>query len=169
LLLVVDNGSIYTKNLVNFLSEKKIKFISQKFDEVNLSDMQQFNSFILSGRRKNDRKINAVNSKIIKYAISENGRDYATGLLRMMSGVEQDLATEMSDSVLWEALAIIFGGGLENISSGMDVVRELQRRYISDYMTRMRWVGIDKTVDSLAPGLLTYVNQDLVQEYGTTA
>jgi len=31
LLLVVDNGSIYTKNLVNFLSEKKIKFISQKF------------------------------------------------------------------------------------------------------------------------------------------
>jgi hypothetical protein len=105
----------------------------------------------------------------VKYAISENGRDYATGLLRMMSGVEQDLATEMSDSVLWEALAIIFGGGLENISSGMDVVRELQRRYVSDYMARMRWVGIDKTVDSLAPGLLTYVNQDSVQESGTTA
>jgi hypothetical protein len=105
----------------------------------------------------------------VKYAISENGRDYATGLLRMMSGVEQDLATEMSDSVLWEALAIIFGGGLENISSGMDVVRELQRRYVSDYMVRMRWVGIDKTVDSLAPGLLTYVNQDSVQESGTTA
>jgi len=67
----VDNGSIYTKNLVNFLSEKKIKFVSQKFDEVNLSDMQQFNSFIISGRRKNDRKINTVNSKIIKHAISE--------------------------------------------------------------------------------------------------
>jgi len=67
----VDNGSIYTKNLVNFLSEKKIKFVSQKFDEVNLSDMQQFNSFILSGRRKNDRKINTVNSKIVKHAISE--------------------------------------------------------------------------------------------------
>jgi hypothetical protein len=105
----------------------------------------------------------------VKYAISENGRDYATGLLRMMSGVEQDLATEMSDSVLWEALAIIFGGGLENISSGMDVVRELQRRYVSDYMARMRWVGIDKTVDSLVPGLLTYANQDSVQESGTIA
>ena len=71
MLLVVDNGSIYTKNLVNFLSEKKIKFISQKFDEVNLSDIRQFNSFILSGRKKNDRKINAVNSKIIKHAVSE--------------------------------------------------------------------------------------------------
>ena len=33
--------------------------------------MQQFNSFILSGRRKNNRKMNAVNSKIIKVAISE--------------------------------------------------------------------------------------------------
>jgi len=71
LLLVVDNVSINTKNLVNFLSEKKIKFISQKCDEVNLSDIQQFNSFILSGRRKKDRKINAVNSKIIKHAVSE--------------------------------------------------------------------------------------------------
>jgi len=67
----VDNGSIYTKNLINFLSEKKTEFISKKFDEVNLSDMQQFDSFILSGRRKNDRRINAVNSKIIKYAVSE--------------------------------------------------------------------------------------------------
>jgi len=67
----VDNGSIYTKNLINFLSENKTEFISKKFDEVNLSDMQQFDSFILSGRRKNDRRINAVNSKIIKYAVSE--------------------------------------------------------------------------------------------------
>ena len=67
----MDNDSIFTKNLVNFLSEKKIKFISKKFDGVNLSDMQQFNSFILSGRRKNNRKMNAVNSKIIKFAISE--------------------------------------------------------------------------------------------------
>ena len=67
----MDNDSIFTKNLVNFLSEKKIKFISKKFDGVNLSDMQQFNSFILSGRRKNNRKMNAVNSKIIKVAISE--------------------------------------------------------------------------------------------------
>jgi len=67
----VDNGSIYTKNLINFLSEKKTKFISKKFDEVNLSDIQQFDSFILSGRRANDKKMNAINSKIIKHAISE--------------------------------------------------------------------------------------------------
>ena len=67
----MDNGSIYTKNLIDFLSEKKVKFVSQKADDVNLSDMQKFYSFILSGRRTNDRKMNAINSKIIKHAVSE--------------------------------------------------------------------------------------------------
>ena len=67
----MDNGSIYTKNLINFLSEKKTKFIIKKADEVNLSDIQKFHSFILSGRRTNDRKMNAINSKIIKHAVSE--------------------------------------------------------------------------------------------------
>ena len=71
MLLVVDNGSIYTKNLIDFLSDKKIKFVSQKVDQVSLSDMEKFYSFILSGRRTNDRKMNATNSKIIKHAVSE--------------------------------------------------------------------------------------------------
>ena len=35
MLLVVDNGSIYTKNLIDFLSEKKVKFVSQKADDVS--------------------------------------------------------------------------------------------------------------------------------------
>ena len=67
----MDNGSIYTKNLIDFLSEKKIEFINQKFDEVDLSELQKFYSFILSGRKKNDKGMNAMNSKIIKYAVSE--------------------------------------------------------------------------------------------------
>ena len=33
--------------------------------------MEKFHSFILSGRRANDRKMNAINSKIIKHAVSE--------------------------------------------------------------------------------------------------
>ena len=67
----MDNGSIYTKNLIDFLSEKKVKFAIQKADDVNLSDIQKFYSFILSGRRTNDREMNAINSKIIKHAVSE--------------------------------------------------------------------------------------------------
>ena len=71
MLLVVDNGSIYTKNLTTFLSDKKTEFTIQKFDEIKLSNISEFNSFILSGRIENNRIINAINSKIIKHAISE--------------------------------------------------------------------------------------------------
>ena len=71
LLLVVDNGSVYTKNLIDFLAEKKIKFINLKHNQVNLSEIKEFNSFILSGRRQNNKEMNSLNSKIIKHAISE--------------------------------------------------------------------------------------------------
>ena len=71
MLLVVDNGSVYTKNLIDFLTQKKIEFISQKHDQVKLSDIQNFNSFILSGRRKNEKEMNALNSKIIQHAVQE--------------------------------------------------------------------------------------------------
>ena len=67
----MDNGSIYTKNLTTFLSDKKTEFTIQKFDEINISNISEFNSFILSGRIENNRTINAINSKIIKHAISE--------------------------------------------------------------------------------------------------
>jgi GMP synthase (glutamine-hydrolysing) len=71
LLLVVDNGSVYTKNLIDFLSEKKIKFTNLKHNQVNLSKIKEFNSFILSGRRQNNKEMNSLNSKIIQHAVSE--------------------------------------------------------------------------------------------------
>ena len=71
MLLVVDNGSIYTKNLIDFLSENKVKFIVSKFDEVDSLDKSGFDSVILSGRIKNSKNMNAINSQIIQNAISE--------------------------------------------------------------------------------------------------
>jgi len=71
LLLVVDNGSIYTKNLIDFLSENKVKFIVSKFDEIDSLDKSEFDSLILSGRIKNSKNMNAINSQIIQNAISE--------------------------------------------------------------------------------------------------
>ena len=96
----------------------------------------------------------------IKYAISKRGNDVALGLLRMMAGVEQDLYSEMKDNVLWEALAIIFGRGIENISAGMEIVLNLKQEYITEYIKRMRWVGIDKTSENLAPGLKLLLESD---------
>jgi GMP synthase (glutamine-hydrolysing) len=71
LLLVVDNGSAYTKSLLNFLFNKKIVFDAILFDKVALSDLNKYSSIILSGRTKNISLMNAVNSKIIKHAIVE--------------------------------------------------------------------------------------------------
>lgn len=67
----MDNGSIYTKNLIDFLSENKITHKNLKHNQVDLSKISEFNSFILSGRRENDKEMNAINSKIILHAVSE--------------------------------------------------------------------------------------------------
>ena len=67
----MDNGSVYTKNLIDFLTEKKINFNYKKHNHVTLSEIKNFNSFILSGRRRNDKEMNVLNSKIIQHAVSE--------------------------------------------------------------------------------------------------
>lgn len=72
MLLLVDNGSVYTKNITDFLSTKKIPYISLSFDNVVLKELGKFQSFILSGRRKNNKEMNAVNSKIINHAVLED-------------------------------------------------------------------------------------------------
>jgi len=71
----VDNGSIYTKNLRDFLLEQNVKY--EEYNAGNTQNfltpdqLQKFDSFILTGRRENNRTLNAINSKIIKHTISE--------------------------------------------------------------------------------------------------
>lgn len=71
MLLVVDNGSIYTASLLSFLSEKRLQFTTLSFDKIILSNLQQYSSIILSGRRKNNPLMNSINSKIVKHAVLE--------------------------------------------------------------------------------------------------
>ncbi len=72
MLLVVDNGSVYTKNLTDFLNEKNILFKEQTPQLLDLNSLENYDSIILSGRRKNEKKINEINSKIITYSIKNN-------------------------------------------------------------------------------------------------
>lgn len=72
MLLVVDNGSIYTKNLTDFLDEKNISFKKYTPQLLDLDSLKNYNSIILSGRRKNEKKINQINSKIIISSIKNN-------------------------------------------------------------------------------------------------
>lgn len=72
MLLVVDNGSVYSKNLVDFLNEKKILFEKQTPELLELKLLDNYDSFILSGRRKNEKRTNEINSKIIIHAVQNN-------------------------------------------------------------------------------------------------
>jgi GMP synthase (glutamine-hydrolysing) len=72
LLLIINNGSVYTKNLIDFLNSKKILFEKQTPELLDLKLLDNYNSFILSGRRKNEKKTNEINSKIINYAIQND-------------------------------------------------------------------------------------------------
>ena len=90
MLLVVDNGSIYTKNLTDFLTEKNILFEKQTPQPLDLNSLENYDSIILSGRRKNEKKINEINSKIVTYSIKNDikllGICYGAELLALTLG-----------------------------------------------------------------------------------
>ncbi len=72
MLLVVDNGSIYTKNLTDFLNKKNILFKKKTPQFLDINSLENYDSIILSGRRKIEKKINEINSKIVTYSIKNN-------------------------------------------------------------------------------------------------
>ena len=71
MLLLVDNGSVFTKDIANTLSNSDVTFDQKSFDQIGLDDISNYDSFILSGRRNNDAQMNAKNSKIILHAVNE--------------------------------------------------------------------------------------------------
>jgi GMP synthase (glutamine-hydrolysing) len=111
----VDNGSIYTKNLTDFLNEKNILFEKQIPQLLNLKVLENYSSIILSGRRKNEKKINKINSKIIIYSIQNNLK-----LLGICYGAE--------------ILALTLGGTIRKIPSlqkGNETINILKENSIS--------------------------------------
>jgi len=117
LLLVVDNGSIYTKNLIDFLNEKNIFFEKQTPQLLDLKSLENYDTIILSGRRKNEKKTNEINSKIITYSIKNNIK-----LLGICYGAE--------------ILALTLGGTIRKTSSlqkGNELIKILKENAISNY------------------------------------
>ena len=99
MLLVVDNGSIYTERLIDFLSKQEAEHEIRDIGGTSVSDwdkpsteryLQRFDSFILTGRKENNRIMNRVNSEIIKHAISEKksllGICYGAEILNQTQG-----------------------------------------------------------------------------------
>jgi GMP synthase (glutamine-hydrolysing) len=63
---VVDNLSPFTPEILECLGRLGISYVYKKFSEVSDFDLARCEKVILSGRRKNSREINAVNSKIVR-------------------------------------------------------------------------------------------------------
>ena len=57
MLLVVDNGSIYTKQLTDFLSEKNISFEKYTPYILELNSLQKYDSIIYLEEEKMTRKL----------------------------------------------------------------------------------------------------------------
>jgi GMP synthase (glutamine-hydrolysing) len=62
--LVLDNGSPFTTDILNLLDKLDQKYDCKKFSEVSFH--MTYGRVILSGRKKNDQRINSVNSSIIR-------------------------------------------------------------------------------------------------------
>jgi GMP synthase (glutamine-hydrolysing) len=138
LLLVVDNGSIYTKNLTDFLNEKNILFEKQTPQLLDLGSLGNYDSIILSGRRKNEKKTNEINSKIVTYSIKNNMK-----LLGICYGAE--------------ILALTLGGTIRKTSSlqkGNETIKIFKENLISSDsldVFESHWFEISKLPSVLVP------------------
>ena len=56
-----------------------------------------------------------------------------------------------------------YGGKIKTdaarMAEGMAEVKNLQRRYMEEYLARMKWIGVDKTLENLDQDLAAYLGQ----------
>lgn len=81
--LVVDNTSPFTADILACLGQLDEAYICKSFSEVSDSDLIQCDKVILSGRRKHSTQINMVNSRITRHC-----RDGGKPLLGICYGAE---------------------------------------------------------------------------------
>ena len=81
----------------------------------------------------------------IRFAISKKSEltDVFQGTLQLAEFAQ---LSDFNDPVLWEALAIIFGGGVQNMELGMGRVLELQQHFLSVYLGRCKQANVDRTM-----------------------
>ena len=94
--LVVDNGSPYVKDIILCLDKIGQDYTLKKYDEEFLPT--SYEKIILSGRQKNKKQINAVNSKIIRTCFKNE-----TPILGICYGAE--------------IIALTFGGSIQKTDS----------------------------------------------------
>ena len=90
---------------------------------------------------------------MLKLTVAVKGVDFGVSLRRILGSIEKDMAGEMKDPVLWEAMAIIAGGSIQGMADGKAAVDQLRSDYVSQYVRRLQYTGIDKQESALHPDL----------------
>ncbi|MYC33267.1 MAG: hypothetical protein F4X64_08835 [Chloroflexi bacterium] len=90
---------------------------------------------------------------MLKLTIAVKGVDFGVSLRRTLGSIEKDMAGELKDPVLWEAMAIIAGGSVRAMSDGKAPVDRLRSDYVRQYVKRLQYTGIDKQESALHPDL----------------
>lgn len=67
--LVVDNLSPFTGDILTCLGQLDKPYLHKRFSEVSNEDLAKCDKVILSGRRKHSKEINVVNSRIVRYCL----------------------------------------------------------------------------------------------------
>ncbi len=96
----------------------------------------------------------AYGQGFLKFSVALQGADFATSLRRILGSIEKDMAGELKDPVLWEAMAIIAGGSVSQMKQGMESVNRLRTDYVKQYVARLRYTGIGKQENALHPELI---------------
>ena len=95
----------------------------------------------------------AYGMAMLKSTVAVKGMDFGMSIRRILGSIEKDMAGELRDPVLWEAMAIIAGGSIAGMPRGMTAVERLRSGYVRQYLTRLRYAGIHKQESALHPEL----------------
>ena len=90
---------------------------------------------------------------MLRLTVAVKGVDFGVSLRRILGSIEKDMASEMKDPVLWEAMAIISGGSVSGMADGKAAVDRLRSDYVRQYLARLQYTGIDKQESALHPEL----------------
>ena len=99
----------------------------------------------------------AYGMAMLKLTVAVKGVDFGVSLRRILGSIEKDMAGEMKDPVLWEAMAIIAGGSVAGMAEGMSAVNRLRSDYVRQYLVRLHYAGIQKQESTLHPDLAAAV------------
>ena len=91
---------------------------------------------------------------MLKLTVAVKGVDFGVSLRRTLGSIEKDMAGEMKDPVVWEAMAIIAGGSVQGMADGKAAVDRLRSDSVRQYVKRLQYTGIDKQESALHPDLV---------------